>query len=39
MGSTSLRQRAAAGIDGVFAEHLFDAEELIVFCRAIGAAE
>ena len=39
MGPTSLRQRAAAGGDGVLAEHLFDAEELIVFHRAIGAAK
>ena len=36
---TSLRQRARAGIDRVLAKQLFNAQELIVFCQTIRAAQ
>ena len=35
----SLRQRARSRVNGIFAEQLFDAQKLIVFCRAICAAQ
>jgi hypothetical protein len=34
-----LRQRARAGVNGVLAEQLFDAQQLIVFGQAIRAAQ
>jgi hypothetical protein len=34
-----LRQRVATGVNGVLAEQLFDAQELIVLRQTIGAAE
>jgi hypothetical protein len=34
-----LGQRVASGIDGVLAELLLDAQELVGFCQTIGAAK
>ncbi len=39
LGSASLGQGATAGVHGVPAEHLLDAEELVVLGGAVGAAE
>src|SRR5579885_916105 len=39
VSSLFFRQGAGAGIDGVFAEKLFDAEKLVVFCQPVAAAQ